>query len=81
MFDEEKLNSKKDAHHCYVDAMALNLIRNPWEYDVIVMENMFDILLPGGLIGGMGMASCAEIGDNHGLFNLPMEVRRYTRTG
>ena len=37
----------------------------------MVMENMFgDILsdLGGGLIGGMGMASCAEIGDNHGLF-------------
>ena len=51
--------------------MALNLIRNPWEYDVMVMENMFgDILsdLGGGLVGGMGMASCAEIGDNHGLF-------------
>ena len=51
--------------------MALNLIRNPWEYDILVMENMFgDILsdLGGGLVGGMGMASCAEIGDNHGLF-------------
>ena len=37
----------------------------------MVMENMFgDILsdLGGGLVGGMGMASCAEIGDNHGLF-------------
>jgi 3-isopropylmalate dehydrogenase len=35
------------------------------------MENMFgDILsdLGGGLVGGMGMASCAEIGDKHGLF-------------
>ena len=51
--------------------MALNLIRNPWEYDILVMENMFgDILsdLGGGLVGGMGMASCAEIGDKHGLF-------------
>ncbi len=57
--------------HAYVDAMALNLIRYPWAYDVLVMENMFgDILsdLAGGLVGGMGMASCAEIGDNHGLF-------------
>lgn len=56
---------------CYVDAMALNLIRQPWEYDVMVMENIFgDILsdLGGGLVGGMGMASCGEIGDNHGLF-------------
>ena len=49
--------------------MALNLIRQPWEYDVMVMENIFgDILsdLGGGLVGGMGMASCGEIGDNHG---------------
>ncbi len=55
----------------YVDAQALNLIRNPWDYDVMVMENMFgDILsdLAGGLVGGMGMAACAEIGDEHGLF-------------
>ncbi len=57
--------------HNYVDAMALNLIRNPWDYDVMVMENMFgDILsdLAGGLVGGMGMAACAEIGDEIGLF-------------
>jgi 3-isopropylmalate dehydrogenase len=59
------------ADHAYVDAQALNLIRQPWEYDVLVMENMFgDILsdLGGGLVGGMGMAACAEIGDAHGLF-------------
>ena len=51
--------------------MALSLVRNPWDYDVMVMENMFgDILsdLAGGLVGGMGMAACAEIGDAHGLF-------------
>ncbi len=55
----------------YVDAQALDLIRAPWDFDVMVMENMFgDILsdLAGGLVGGMGMASCAEIGDDIGLF-------------
>jgi len=55
----------------YVDAQALNMVRNPWDFDVMVMENMFgDILsdLAGGLVGGMGMASCAEIGDEIGLF-------------
>ena len=60
-----------DRAYAYVDAQALNLIRAPWEADVLVMENMFgDILsdLAGGLVGGMGMAACAEIGDNHGLF-------------
>ena len=57
--------------HSYVDAMALDMVRQPWEYDVMVMENMFgDILsdLAGGLVGGMGMAACGEIGDNNALF-------------
>lgn len=55
----------------YVDAQALDLVRKPWEFDVLVMENMFgDILsdLAGGLVGGMGMAACAEIGQDTGLF-------------
>ena len=55
----------------YVDAQALDLVRKPWESDVLVTENMFgDILsdLAGGLVGGMGLAPCAEIGDGHGLF-------------
>ena len=72
IFNEIKDNFPNiEADTCYVDAMALNLIRQPWEYDVMVMENLFgDILsdLGGGLVGGMGMASCGEIGDNHGLF-------------
>jgi 3-isopropylmalate dehydrogenase len=60
-----------EATYAYVDAMALDLVRRPWDFDVLVMENMFgDILsdLGGGLVGGMGMAPCAELGDAHGLF-------------
>lgn len=60
-----------DIEYYYVDAMALDLVRRPWDFDVLVSENMFaDILsdLGGGIIGGMGMAPCAEIGDRHGLF-------------
>lgn len=59
------------ADHRYVDAAALDLVRKPWDFDVLVMENMFgDILsdLGAGLVGGMGMAPCAELGDEHGLF-------------
>jgi 3-isopropylmalate dehydrogenase len=59
------------ARHHYIDAMALDLVRRPWDFDVLVMENMFgDIIsdLAGGLVGGMGMAPCAEIGERHGLF-------------
>ena len=59
------------ADHHYVDATALDLVRRPWDFDVLVMENMFgDILsdLAGGLVGSMGLASCAEVGDKHALF-------------
>jgi 3-isopropylmalate dehydrogenase len=55
----------------YVDATALDLVRRPWAFDVMVTENMFgDILsdLAAGLVGGMGMAPSADIGDAHGLF-------------
>lgn len=60
-----------ECDYCYVDAMALELIRKPWAMDVMVTENMFgDILsdLAAGLVGGMGMAACGEIGDTIGLF-------------
>jgi 3-isopropylmalate dehydrogenase len=59
------------ADHAYVDAMALNLVRQPWSYDVLPTENQFgDILsdLGAALIGGMGMAPSADVGDKHGLF-------------
>jgi len=59
------------ADHNYVDAQALDMIRRPWDFDVLVMENMFgDILsdLAGGLVGGMGMAACGEVGEEIGLF-------------
>lgn len=55
----------------YVDAAALDMVRKPWDFDVMVMENMFgDIIsdLGAGIVGGMGMAPCAEIGLEHGLF-------------
>jgi len=59
------------ADFCNIDAMALNLVRQPWAYDVIVTENMFgDILsdLAAGLIGGMGFAPSGDIGERHGMF-------------
>ena len=59
------------AEDAYVDAVALNLIRKPWEFDVLPTENQFgDILsdLGAGLIGGMGLAPSGDIGDRHALF-------------
>ncbi len=72
IFDERAADFPDiQADHNYIDAQALDLIRKPWEFDVLVTENMFgDVLsdLAGGLIGGMGLAPCAEIGDGHALF-------------
>jgi 3-isopropylmalate dehydrogenase len=55
----------------YVDAAALYLVERPHSFDVIVTENMFgDILsdLAAGLVGGMGMAPSADIGDSFAVF-------------
>jgi 3-isopropylmalate dehydrogenase len=55
----------------YVDAMTLFLLRKPQAFDVIVTENMFgDILsdLAAGLVGGMGMAPSADIGEDYAVF-------------
>lgn len=72
IFDERAANFPGiDTDHSYVDAMALNMVRQPWNYDVLVTENMFgDILsdLGAALMGGMGMAPSADIGDRHAVF-------------
>jgi 3-isopropylmalate dehydrogenase len=72
VFDEVAArHSSIRARRHYVDATALDLVRKPWTFDVLVTENMFgDILsdLAAGLVGGMGMAPSADIGDAHGLF-------------
>ena len=60
-----------EVDYAYVDAMALWMIQKPWMFDVLVTENMFgDILsdLGAGLMGGLGVAPSADIGDNHAVF-------------
>ncbi|MFQ5953557.1 MAG: isocitrate/isopropylmalate dehydrogenase family protein [Kiloniellales bacterium] len=72
VFDEcARRHPDLGAEHAYIDATALNMVRQPWTFDVLVTENMFgDILsdLGAGLIGGMGMAPSADIGDEHAVF-------------
>ena len=70
-YERAKLNSGIVADQCYIDAFCLNLIRKPWDFDVCPMENQFgDITsdLGAGLIGGMGYAPSADIGDRHAVF-------------
>ncbi|MCP4471443.1 MAG: isocitrate/isopropylmalate dehydrogenase family protein, partial [Gammaproteobacteria bacterium] len=72
VFDEVAAQyTEVDANHIYVDAAALQLVRQPWIFDVLVTDNMFgDILsdLGAGLMGGMGMAPSADIGQTNAVF-------------
>ena len=55
----------------YVDACSMNLIRAPHEFDVIVTTNLFGDILSdesSQVVGGLGMAPAANLGDNFGLF-------------
>jgi isocitrate dehydrogenase (NAD+) len=54
-----------------VDACAMQLVLDPWRYDVIVTTNLFgDILsdLIAGLVGGLGMAPAGNIGKDAAIF-------------
>ena len=72
IFDERKSKFTGVAtDKLYVDACAAMMVKKPWDFDVMVMENMFgDILsdLAAGLIGGLGIAPSADIGDKHAVF-------------
>ena len=55
----------------YVDACSMNLIRQPQEFDVIVTTNLFGDILSdqsSQVVGGLGMAPAANLGDDFGLF-------------
>jgi len=52
------------AQHMYVDALCMQMVRDPRQFDVIVTNNMFgDIItdLAAGLQGGLGMAASGNI--------------------
>jgi len=54
-----------------VDAMCMWLVKNPQKYSVLVASNLFgDIIsdLCAQLVGGLGFASSANIGDEYALF-------------
>ena len=60
-----------EAWEANIDAICMWMIKNPQDYDVLVAENMFgDIVsdLCAGLVGGLGFASAANIGDSYAVF-------------
>jgi 3-isopropylmalate dehydrogenase len=53
-----------DTQHMYVDALCMQMVRDPRGFDVIVTNNMFgDIItdLAAGLQGGLGMAASGNL--------------------
>jgi len=54
-----------------IDACAMKLVLDPWQFDVLVTTNLFgDILsdLVAGLVGGLGMTPGANIGADAAIF-------------
>jgi isocitrate dehydrogenase (NAD+) len=54
-----------------IDATAMHLVLDPYQFDVLVMENMFGDILSdqiAGLVGGLGMAPGGNIGKDAAIF-------------
>ena len=54
-----------------VDACAMQLVLNPWRFDMLLCTNLFGDILSdqiAGLVGGLGMAPGANIGENVAIF-------------
>ncbi|MFL6663625.1 MAG: isocitrate/isopropylmalate dehydrogenase family protein [Rhizobacter sp.] len=68
---EQKYRDRIALDTVIVDACAMKLVLNPWQFDVLVTTNLFgDILsdLAAGLVGGLGMAPGANIGTDAAIF-------------
>jgi isocitrate dehydrogenase (NAD+) len=68
---ERKYTGRFTLETVIIDACAMKLVLNPWQFDVLVTTNLFgDILsdLVAGLVGGLGMTPGANIGADAAIF-------------
>ncbi len=68
---EDKYKGKFELDTVIIDACAMKLVLNPWQFDMLVTTNLFgDILsdLVAGLVGGLGMTPGANIGADAAIF-------------
>jgi isocitrate dehydrogenase (NAD+) len=68
---EREYKGKFELDTVIIDACAMKLVLNPWQFDMLVTTNLFgDILsdLVAGLVGGLGMAPGANIGTDAAIF-------------
>jgi isocitrate dehydrogenase (NAD+) len=68
---EKKYKDRFVLDDVIIDACAMKLVLNPWQFDVLVTTNLFGDILSdeiAGLIGGLGMAPGANIGLDAAVF-------------
>ncbi|AOX16549.1 isocitrate/isopropylmalate dehydrogenase family protein [Kozakia baliensis] len=67
----KKYEGRVEMNERIVDACAMQLVMDPYQFDVIVTTNLFGDILSdqiAGLIGGLGMAPGANIGEKAAIF-------------
>jgi isocitrate dehydrogenase (NAD+) len=68
---EAQYKGRIEFEEVIVDACAMKLVMNPWQFDVLVTTNLFGDILSdeiAGLVGGLGMAPGANIGEHAAIF-------------
>ena len=67
----KKYEGRVETDQRIVDACAMQLVLNPWQFDVLVTTNLFGDILSdeiSGLVGGLGMTPGANIGEDAAIF-------------
>ena len=67
----QKYSGRVEVDDRIVDACAMQLVLNPWQFDVILTTNLFGDILSdemAGLVGGLGMTPGANIGEQAAIF-------------
>lgn len=68
---EEKYKGRIEMDEVIIDACAMKLVMNPWQFDTLVTTNLFGDILSdeiAGLVGGLGMAPGGNIGEHAAIF-------------
>jgi isocitrate dehydrogenase (NAD+) len=68
---KDQYQGKFEFEEVIIDACAMKLVMNPWQFDVLVTTNLFGDILSdeiAGLVGGLGMTPGANIGEQAAIF-------------
>jgi 3-isopropylmalate dehydrogenase len=71
VLEKAKNYPQVEVEHLYVDNCAMQIVRRPKDFDVIVTENMFGDILSdeaGAILGSLGMLPSASLGEKYALY-------------